>query len=60
MRVDKPILKCDRCGKETDDLTEMSRFCKLTHSHMSGQTSWDLCPMCWRDFQTFMSYEAVS
>lgn len=46
-RVDRPALKCDRCGIVTEDLSEMGRFQKLTHYHVSGSDVWDLCPPCW-------------
>lgn len=54
-RVDKPTLRCDRCKVETQDLAEMGRFQKLTHSHMSGQNEWDLCPECWVAFGGFLN-----
>lgn len=54
MRIDKPILKCDRCERETMDLTEMGQFYRLEHSHMSGQEGWDLCPACAEAFTAFM------
>lgn len=54
MRVDIPTLRCDRCGTTTQDLSEMGRFQKLSHSHMSGTDEWDLCPACWAVFAKFM------
>ena len=56
-RVDKPTLKCDRCGQETQSLTEMRRFGTLDHYYMSGKESWDLCPPCWVDFSAFIECE---
>ena len=50
-RVDRPALKCDKCGRVTEDQTEMMRFCKLTHHHMSGAEDWDFCPECWATFR---------
>jgi hypothetical protein len=54
MRVDVPTLRCDKCGFETQDIKEMSYFNKLQHSHMSGETVWDLCPKCWIEFRNFI------
>jgi hypothetical protein len=54
-RVDKPALKCDRCGTITEDLAEMSKFQTVEHHHMSGTEKWDLCPLCWLDFRSFIT-----
>ena len=56
-RVDKPTLKCDRCGEETEDLTYMGKYRRLEHYHMSGTESWDLCPECWARFIYFIEEE---
>jgi hypothetical protein len=53
-RVDKPALKCDRCGVVTENLQVMGSFKKITYSHMSGREEWDLCSQCWLFFQLFM------
>lgn len=53
MRIDTPTLKCDRCGYTTTDLSEMVTFITLTHSHVSGEKTWDLCPMCRDEFEVF-------
>lgn len=53
-RVDKPALKCDRCGYVTEDLSEMGRFMKLYHDHMGGTANWDLCPPCKAEFHLFL------
>jgi len=54
-RVDKPTLRCDRCGVETYDIAEMARFTNLAHDHMSGRDDWDLCPPCWTAFRDFLT-----
>ena len=56
-RVDKPTLKCDRCGGQTENLIYMGKYRKLDHYHMSGKEDWDLCPSCWSDFLTFIKCE---
>lgn len=53
-RVDRPALKCDRCGTITEDIPEMGRFSGVQHSHMSGTDKWDLCPDCWQAFVKFI------
>ena len=53
-RIDRPTLKCDRCGLETQDQTFMGRFKQLHRYHMSGESKWDLCPDCWDYFEEFM------
>ena len=55
MRVDKPTLRCDRCGVETQDLAAMASFVTLTRYHPSGKDDWDLCPSCWSDFCDFLT-----
>lgn len=57
-RVDKPTLRCDRCGTETQDLQAMTNYVKLRHSHMSGEEGWDLCPPCWLGFRVFVRGES--
>jgi hypothetical protein len=32
----------------------MAKFATLTYSHVSGRDEWDLCPECWKDFNTFL------
>ena len=54
-RIDVPTLQCDRCRITTQDTSVMSRFKKLTYSHMSGNDNWDLCPQCWRAFNGFIT-----
>lgn len=54
-RVDVPTLKCDRCGDKTQDTREMGKFKTLTHYHMSGQETWDLCQPCWGEFTIFVA-----
>lgn len=49
-RVDKPTIQCDRCKATTSDLREMGDYRRISHSHMSGEHDWDLCPECWKDF----------
>ena len=56
-RIDKPTMECDRCKWRTQDLPEMGKFYRLTHGHMSGEKSWDLCPRCLADFIVFMAEE---
>ena len=56
MRIDKPTLMCDRCRVQTEDLTEMGRYSKVVHEHMSGRRLWDLCPPCFTDFREFMNW----
>ena len=58
-RVDKPTLKCDRCGQETQSIFEMGKFRKLSHYQMSGSSDWDLCPECWSKFITFIGESDV-
>ena len=49
-RIDKPTLKCDRCGHTTQDTREMGRYKTLKYHHMSGSIEWDLCESCWDEF----------
>jgi len=56
-RVDKPVLRCDRCQRTTEDTSEMFRFATLSHYHMSGKDEWDLCPDCWGFFRAFIENE---
>lgn len=56
MRVDVPTLRCDRCEHTTQNLNEMARYAKLSHSNMGGTTDWDLCPDCWKEFNSFMAH----
>lgn len=52
-RVDKPTLKCDRCGLETQNISDMGKYKGLDHYHMSGSSKWDFCPECWGKFIAF-------
>ena len=56
-RVDKPTLKCDRCGEQTESLPYMGKYRRLDHYHMIGKGAWDLCPPCWVDFIAFIKCE---
>jgi hypothetical protein len=55
--VDVPTLKCDRCGRTTQDLHEMASYKAIRHSHMSGEEKWDLCPVCFILFIDFITRE---
>lgn len=57
MRLDVPTLQCDRCKKTTQNLQEMGTFQRIEHSHVSGTDRWDLCRMCFIEFQTFLKME---
>ena len=52
-RVDKPTLKCDRCGEQTESLTYMGKYRRLDHWSAWETEGWDLCPPCWADFIVF-------
>lgn len=53
-RVDVPTLKCDRCGRQTQEENEMFRWQTLVHTHASGENRWDLCTSCWVKFNNFI------
>lgn len=59
-RVDVPTLKCDRCRRTTQDLSEMAVFRELTYYGMeeSKNVAWDLCPACWGAFIAFLDGDA--
>lgn len=53
-RVDVPTLKCDRCGRQTQDVDEMIHWPALVRSRPDSNR-WDLCSMCWMEFANFMT-----
>lgn len=49
-RLDIPTLQCDRCKVTTTDQVVMSEFVRLRSYDGNVGESWDLCPVCWKDF----------
>lgn len=58
-RIDIPTLKCDRCGKTTQDTEEMGKYITIRnqwYGYDSKQSSeWDLCAECYGFFQHFIN-----
>lgn len=56
-RIDVPTMQCDRCKATTQDLGEMCKYQSLTgmyDGYGKQKQSWDLCPLCWKDFMMFV------
>ena len=58
-RVDVPTFMCDRCEAKTSDQYDIAKFTRIYIDGVSDIKQWDLCPLCWKDFDNFVAGEPI-